>query len=137
MKVFVYGTLKRGYGNNRLLSEQTFVGEGYTGGFFDMINSGFPVLIPNDDGHVVKGEVFEIDTKMRETLSNLDALEGYHGTDGDNMYDRKEIRVKLAGTEDWVTCQIYVGSPKYWRRNGDVTDPTYIKEDGQYLEWGR
>lgn len=135
MKVFVYGTLKRGYGNNRLLTEQTFVGEAFTGGFFDMINSGFPVLIPNDDGHVVKGEVFEIDTNIEDTLAQLDALEGYRGEGKNNMYDRKEIRVKLAGTDDWVTCQIYVGSPEYWR-NGK-TDPAYVKEDGQYLEWGR
>jgi len=133
MKVFVYGTLKKGYGNNRLLSEQTFIGEGYTGGFYDMINSGFPVLVPNDNGMVVKGEVWEVDTKIEDTLDNLDALEG-EGV----MYDRREVKVKMANSDDWVTCWIYIGNPKYWGRrmsDSNVTDARYIKEG--YLEWTR
>lgn len=140
MKVFVYGTLKRGYGNHRILerSDVIFIGNAKTHGTFDMINSGFPVLVPNDNGLPVKGEVYDIGDN-KEVLARLDSLEG-EGV----MYDRREIVVMPVEQElgDEMAVSVYIGNPKYWHRriapgrgNHPVTDQRYVR-DG-YLEWSR
>lgn len=138
MKVFVYGTLKRGYGNNRLLTRDgvIFVGEATTEDTFDMMNSGFPVLVFNEDfGLPVKGEVYDIGDNT-DILRSLDALEG-EGV----MYDRTEITVVPVQQElgDQMNVSVYVGNPSYWARgirtSNPVTDPRYVR-DG-YLEWSR
>ena len=42
MKLFVYGTLKRGYGNNRLLREATFIGPAISkSAMYRMYSTGF------------------------------------------------------------------------------------------------
>ena len=74
--LFVYGTLKRGYGNNVLLKDARFVSEAVT---FDssyvMWGRGFPLVIEGqNDGHPVKGELFYID---EEQLASCDRLEGH------------------------------------------------------------
>ena len=77
MKVFVYGTLKRGYGNHRVISpfvttepqQQTLRG-------FKMIDLGaFPAIIPDEGNRgVIHGEVYDVPD---EALGPLDTLEGY------------------------------------------------------------
>lgn len=137
MKCFVYGTLKQGYSNHRLLEQSKFIGEAYTEDTFDMLNSGFPVLVPNDNGWIVKGEIYEFSD--HKTLDNLDALEG-EGL----MYDRKEIRVRADNGEPHTVC-VYIGNPKYWGRSismrgKDITDAKYFVDTGRepmYLEWSR
>lgn len=138
MKAFVYGTLKKGYGNHRLLERASFLGEAYTDGTFDMLNSGFPVLVPNDNGHIVKGEVYEFSD--HDILDSLDALEG-EGL----MYDRREIHVVDNHGERHNVC-VYIGNPKYWERSlsmkgKDITDTKYCVRANSgavlYLEWGR
>lgn len=118
MKVFVYGTLKRGESNHSLLSRSTYIGEALTLSKFDMLNSGFPVLFHNDKGHRVSGEVFEID---EDTLHRLDSLEG----EG-SMYFREKVYVDTVNEEVFI----YVGSTKFWDHK--------IKHrlDDQYLEDG-
>lgn len=72
-KVFVYGSLKRGYWNNRLLMGSKFIGTGSTNDAeFRMYDGTFPYVTTEgiDD---VQGEVWEVD---EATLRNLDALEG-------------------------------------------------------------
>lgn len=129
MKVFVYGTLKKGYGNNRLLADKPCIGEAITIGTFTMLNSGFPVLLPSREGLPVKGEVYDI-TGDAKCLDNLDMLEG-EGT----MYDRREIEVNLGG--EHVTVSVYIGNAQYWRHNAEKgTDKKYITPHG-FLEWGR
>lgn len=122
--VFVYGTLKRGHRNHRLLEDSWFVGTGSTVAKFDMINSGFPVLLPNDDGLCVIGEVFKVDDK---TLENLDRLEG----EG-RMYNRKIEKVNLI--DGPVDCAIYIGNPEFWADHGE-SDQRYIVNGGNYYEW--
>lgn len=130
MKVFVYGTLKQGYGNHRILEGKPFLGEAVTDGLFDMINAGFPVLIPNSSGLPVRGEVYDI-TGDVATLDSLDSLEG-EGI----MYDRREINVLIGN--DRVVCSVYVGNLDYWgrtRSQSNLTDSRYVI-DG-HLEWRR
>jgi len=44
MKVFVYGTLKHGYGNHHVLEGSRFVGKGCTVAMCCLYDAGFPVL---------------------------------------------------------------------------------------------
>lgn len=100
MKIAVYGTLKRGYGNNVLLSNTKFVGEKILDGF-RLYNAGFPVA-RESYGDRIKCEIFEIADNDDKTLQWLDRLEG-----NGRMYDRTDI--------DGVS--LYVGHPEYWNYN--------------------
>jgi gamma-glutamylcyclotransferase (GGCT)/AIG2-like uncharacterized protein YtfP len=120
--VFVYGTLKQGYGNHyRLLRGSEFFGQGTTASKFRMLDAGFPVLIPDEEcGKHVVGEVYRVDAA---TLARLDQLEG----EG-HMYDRKTTTVELAplanGRAVIKDVDIYIGCPRFWdlRRVYDGTD---------------
>lgn len=132
MKVFVYGTLKRGYGNHRLLEGKTLIGEGITEGKYQMVSGGFPIIMASDDGLPVKGEVYDI-TGDQECLTNLDRLEG-EGV----MYDRKDVPVTLLNG-DRLLCCIYEGNPRYWeRRFGNAAEEmqAFTTEQAE-LEWHR
>jgi gamma-glutamylcyclotransferase (GGCT)/AIG2-like uncharacterized protein YtfP len=73
IKVFVYGTLKRGYGNHRLLiGRSIFVGaDSIRGKLYDLGN--FPGVWHGND--LVQGEVYKI--AGPEVLRDLDCLEGH------------------------------------------------------------
>ena len=87
MRVFVYGTLRDGEGNHRLLENSEFLRDEVLIGF-DMFNvGGFPAVIEGD-GYVV-GEVYEVD---EQTLKSLHRLEGYMEDNPDNsMYIPKDV----------------------------------------------
>lgn len=107
MHVFVYGTLKKGYGNNRLLSGAIYVGKGETVEKFLMkTTTGFPVVLEKDKKASVFGEIYEINDAILETL---DGLEGYP-----SMYGRKEVLVDIEGTGVQQTCWMYTGNPEFW-----------------------
>lgn len=72
---FVYGTLKKGYGNNRLLRTSEFLGEAVSClPIFNMCCVGFPYLFVGGDSYV-KGEIWRVTSD--EVRQNLDWLEGY------------------------------------------------------------
>ncbi len=74
MKVFVYGTLKRGHHNHRLLEQATLLGDFTTPPNYTMYHlGGFPAVVMGGDTAIV-GEVYEVD---RREFQNLDYLEGY------------------------------------------------------------
>jgi len=74
--VFVYGTLKRDFGNHRILARATFLGNGKTGQPFELVRLwGFPGMIRvrgDRTGTAVRGEVYAVDDR---TLADLDHLE--------------------------------------------------------------
>lgn len=74
-KVFVYGTLKKGFNNHYLLDSSEFLGNAHSLSKFNMINlGGFPALLYNSDiGYSVTGELYNISPN---TLKELDILEG-------------------------------------------------------------
>ena len=83
-RVFVYGTLKRGYGNYRMfLRDAHFAGEAKTPPSYGMLSAGgFPVVMPVSwDGKAVAGELYHVDDR---TLARLDGLEGVR-PDGTGM----------------------------------------------------
>jgi len=96
MLVFVYGTLKEGYGNNYLLSSSEKVSSGVMEGY-KLYDCGFPIAVKSD-GDFISGEVYDIgDDAM--VLNRLDRLE----SEG-SMYNR----VDNFGTS------LYVGGEDYW-----------------------
>ena len=74
MKVFVYGTLKQGYHNHRLLAQATLLGEFTTPPNYTMYHlGGFPAVVMDGNTAII-GEVYEVD---RQEFQQLDFLEGY------------------------------------------------------------
>jgi gamma-glutamylcyclotransferase (GGCT)/AIG2-like uncharacterized protein YtfP len=115
-RVFVYGTLKRGIHNHRLLEKSQFIGEAFTVEKFRMYNVGFPIIHESDhpDAKSVFGEVYDVDD---ETLARLDSLEA----EG-KMYDRKAVTVYLTSGPPGYTGGVfdggvhcYIGNPEYWK----------------------
>lgn len=113
MLVFVYGTLKSTYSNNRRLHAATLVKEAIVDGF-KAYNVGFPVAMVNEDTSV-SGEIWDIgnpeeDAVARSTLQSLDALESYFPENEDgSMYHRR-----LVSTRCGHNVHMYVGNPKDW-----------------------
>lgn len=104
-RVFVYGTLKSGYGNNRLLASSEFIGEAVTEEAFHLCELGaFPGMLEADehegDPLLVSGEVWEVDEK---TFASLDRLEG-HPT----FYKRRTLDT----SEGKAWGYIYQGHPR-------------------------
>lgn len=83
--VFVYGTLKKGYGNNSLLRTSEFIKETSTKGHYLMVQGrhGIPYVFPKDsvdremDEYLgpVHGHLYKVDSG--DTFYNLDRLEGH------------------------------------------------------------
>lgn len=92
-KVFVYGSLKKGYGNHGVLSHShaTLLQEDATSPIYDMIGmGGFPGVLP-DGATSILGEVYEVDC-----LEALDGLEG-HPT-----FYKREVVTLSSGIEAWI-----------------------------------
>lgn len=115
MKVFVYGTLKRGHGNNRCLQGGTFLIEGKVQGYklhYSSGGSGFPVASPSKND-LILGEIWDIGDN-KDILARLDRLEGYRG-DSSSMYLREEVEVWPEEPEAIaMTCSMYIGNPVFW-----------------------
>ena len=122
--VFVYGTLKRPYGNNHILRSHSasFMGEAVTVDPWLMYSSGIPFVVPvrseEDEAASapIKGELWEVGTKC---LQRLDQLEGYIEGWAHNMYDRVDVVVQLP-SGDKVGAKMYVAGKRsmtYMRRD--------------------
>lgn len=83
--VFVYGTLKKGFGNHRLLAKAKFIAPAFiiNGKMIDL--GAFPAVMEGDMD--IEGEIYAVD---ENTLASLDRLEG-HPT----FYERKQIEAYL------------------------------------------
>jgi len=89
MDVFVYGTLKKGFGNHHFLEAAYFMGTASVPGILLSLG-GFPGLILEENGWNVKGEVWRINKEL--DLPALDRLEGHP-----SHYTRKEITIQGYG----------------------------------------
>ena len=118
--VFVYGTLKQGHGNNRLLNRAKFVGPGTTvSEAFQMQDGGFPMVFAGGQ-FKVKGELFEVNDQ--QTLDNLDRLEGVP-----HFYNRQEVEVDVDG--EIISAFMYVTNDRYQQGN------FMVPNDNNVLEW--
>ncbi len=104
-RVFVYGTLKRGFPNfGAGMQDQRFIGRCRTSDAYPLVIAGrwlTPVMIAEPGaGHRVLGELFRVTDRA---LAVLDRLEGTHLPDG---YHRETIPVEQtrdgAVVEAWV-----------------------------------
>lgn len=85
LKMFVYGTLKRGHGNNRLMMNSKFIGEATTSEKFALYRSGIPYVSSLEQLHQVHGELYEV---PEEEVPRIDSLEGHP-----NWYERRQTEV--------------------------------------------
>jgi gamma-glutamylaminecyclotransferase len=104
-RVFVYGTLKRGFSNHPLLERAEWLGAARTRGRWPLVIAGswfVPCLLERPgDGHHVRGEVYAVDAP---TLEALDELEGVGEPDG---YDRKPIEVEREPGGERLEVDVY------------------------------
>ena len=96
--LFVYGTLKRGFGNNYMLRNSKFVGKSISVDRFDVYDCGFPCAYESPDGKLLSGEIYELSD---EDFIFTDRLEsnGY-------LYERQvrnfECRNVQGITKSWI-----------------------------------
>lgn len=110
-RVAVYGSLRAGMGNHRLLENAKLVAATKTKPEFKMISVGaFPAVFDGDDAVVV--EVYDVDDY---TMQRLDWLEGYPA-----FYNRKKVKLEN-GMEAWIY---------YW----DDPDPDEYKKE-PIIDW--
>lgn len=125
-KVFVYGSLRRGFLNHDkvLKNKVKHVEGGYAEGSLYHLPAGYPAII--EGKQEVYGEVFTI--RQAKTIKSLDLLEGYLGEGQNNLYERKKMKVRLEdGTVE--DCWVYVHANK-----------EYVKRVGVAVEhgdWGK
>lgn len=104
--LFVYGTLKRGFRNERLLRNAEFVGEATTvetDAFIMMSNGGFPAVYRKEQcGDAVAGELYWV---TPEQLRRVDELENHP-----DWYCREEV--ETTGGRAWMYLLIPRGT--YW-----------------------
>jgi len=120
--IFVYGTLKRGYGNNRLLEQSRFVDAATTENRYPLVVSGIPYLhdVPNV-GHHVTGEIWEV---TDDQLRRVDQLEGH----GRGFYERRKINVISETTREKVETWVYFICTRTRGYEAETLHPSY--EDG-------
>jgi len=104
MKVFVYGTLKRGHGNNTImeLAEARYLKTTLTQDKYFLVVHGIPYVVnqkrysPNLEKYrgYIKGEVYEVNKK---NIGIIDNLEGHP-----HWYQRRKIK-----TQDNETVWLY------------------------------
>ena len=110
--VFVYGTLKQGYGNNYILRTSRLLGAAETIGKMRMYDAGFPVVRPRtekpgDWNATVTGEVYLVTDP--DVMRRLDQLE----SEG-RMYHRRKKKVRMTATTKVVHAHTYIGDTKFW-----------------------
>jgi gamma-glutamylcyclotransferase (GGCT)/AIG2-like uncharacterized protein YtfP len=126
MKIFVYGTLKQGFGLHRMLEGSRYLGLAHTTAPFALLDSGFPVLTPMGCGNVVvEGEVYDV---PEELVPRLDRIE--------SAYNREQHEVAYAednGTgSNTDVVWMYVGKPSRWHYNNRLGIQWYDPDTGVF-----
>jgi len=95
--VFVYGSLLPGLHNHILIRHAECIGDGEISGVLFSMGA-FPAIVPlrffkdKTLTNTVKGKVYQVD---RDTMSDLDTLEGYTPGSHSNLYDRAIVPVHM------------------------------------------
>jgi gamma-glutamylcyclotransferase (GGCT)/AIG2-like uncharacterized protein YtfP len=94
MHLFVYGTLKRGQRNHRLLADQRFVGPAVSAPGFRLYDLGpYPGLVRDPAGGPVRGELFAV------SECGLDELDDFEGVP--DLFDRQQLLL-ADGSTAWA-----------------------------------
>jgi len=104
MLLFVYGTLKRGGENHRLLAGQRFVAEARTVAEFKLYQlEGYPGLVPVfAGGNRIEGELWEVGP------ASLEELDRFEGTDV-GLFARRRIPLDRPHESESVEGYLYLG----------------------------
>lgn len=133
VRVFVYGTLKRGLGNYITMQKAggQFMGFDHIEGNFKLAEiGGLPAVVPDlTKTNKVYGQLFCMD---EEGLAVLDLLEGHP-----NFYTRSKIRTESRDKRAWV----YFMQNRDWI-NGhskvtDIDNNIYMPSDNELAYWKR
>ena len=104
MLIFVYGSLLKGFQNNYILENSTFVGEFATVEGYILVGAksrSFPYVLNRINGDAstqIMGELYDV---SEDTMNKLDKLEGYP-----TIYNRKIINI--TNGVDIVCSNIYI-----------------------------
>lgn len=91
MKLFVYGTLRKGrYNYDIYLKDNSkFLQEAYVKGtLYSLKGKVYPAIVEGDD--MILGELFDVD---QETFDRMDAMEGYVPGRFENEYDKVDTDI--------------------------------------------
>lgn len=120
--VAAYGTLRKGFGNNRAyLSNQKHLGTGKTVEKFKMYASGIPFVVKDEKEDNIVVDVYEVEDGR--PMNSVDALEGHP-----RWYKREEIDIDLKGKiiKAWLYFMPLANKEKLtYVKQGDYT--TYRK----------
>ena len=110
LTLFIYGTLKRGSPQNRLLTGQQFLGTAETLPQYRLYENGlYPCLVHDQDhGTTVHGELW---TVTEQTLASIDEYEG-----APSVFSRQPIAI--AGQEAPVWAYFFLGDVSSFRDCG-------------------
>ena len=103
-KIFVYGTLKRGFSRSAALRGEKFLGTAKTQALYRMYNVGnYPGLVEAADGLSIEGEIWDVSPGC---LKRLDEIEGV----GIRLYARKPVRLQSPHERQEVETYLYLQS---------------------------
>lgn len=111
LRLFVYGTLKRGGRYSRCMAGQDFIGEAQTEPRYRLVDcGGYPGMCPVEkDGVSVRGEIWDVDAGCR---ARLDVLEDVAGG------EYELVKVSLLAPFDAQEVMTYL----YLRADSDMPD---------------
>ncbi len=102
VRVFVYGTLKRGEEYHDWLEGQHFITTAWTKPLYRMFNvGGYPGMVRVANGLAIEGEVWEV---SEEGVSRLDLLEDVAGGE----YERAAVELVGDLTDQYVESYLYL-----------------------------
>lgn len=110
-KVFVYGTLRKGCSNHRLLEGADFIDNGIVIGNMYSVNENFPAFVRGGSDEIY-GELYLVDDSILERLDRLERYSEEH--EENSMYLRRLINVKM-DTGETVIAIIYIWNMDYNR----------------------
>ena len=99
IRIFVYGTLRKGFGLNPYMDNFKYLGVGILKNF-DMYSNGYFPMIKKGSGEII-GEVYEIEGGENE-INVLDQIE--------SAYTRTKVKVKLNNVLIKAETYVYNGT---------------------------
>lgn len=125
--VAVYGTLRKGYGNHRILADGNceFLGEEVVSGYDMFTNGGFPMIVEGSRDILI--EKYRVTDET--TMKRLDRLEGYNAEGDTGMYLRRTIKDSEDNDMDIYIWNLGISSYLRPIYNGDFKNPKYAEEE--------
>ena len=106
--VAVYGTLKRGNHNHRVMGDSEYIGTARISGFEMYSLGGFPGVLPGEGEITV--EIFRVNnTRDAEYIYRLEGYNGVRGHHRNSFYDTTDISVNIDGQDYTAEMFIYKG----------------------------